>query len=272
MIRIPRPSCPFEIRPGGAGTPLFLVGSLGTNRRMWAPQLEALEADRPVVLVEHPGHDGAPVADAAFEIADLAEAVVDIAGDAGFDRFDLAGLSLGGMVGMAVAATHPERLRRLVILCSSAHLPPAEGWFDRARTVRDGGTAPIAGAVVERWFTDGFRSKRPDMVRWGVDMLSAVDRVGYARCCEAIASMDLRPLLGRITAETLVIAGADDRATPPAHAEVIAGGIPGAELRIVEDAAHLANVEQPDAVTALLLDHLDRKGSGRVREVREENS
>lgn len=254
------PLCPYEIHPAPSGVPLFLVASLGMNRQMWEPQLQALGVDRPLVLVEHPGHDGTAVSDQSFDLVDLADAIVGIADEADFDRFDLAGLSLGGMVGMVLAARHPKRLRRLAVLCSSAHLPPAANWRERAATVREEGTGVIAEAVVERWFTDGFRAFRPDTVRWGVELLRSVDPVGYARCCEAIASMDLRPLLGSIRARTLVIAGADDRATPPDHAEVIVAGIAAAELRVVDEAAHLANIEQPETVTALLRDHFRTAG------------
>src|SRR5262249_27457102 len=79
---------------------------------------------------------------------------------------------------------------------------------------------------------------------------------GYAGCCEAIAAMDLRPLLPSVTAPTLVIAGAEDPATPPWHGAVIASSIPGARLRVIRGAAHLANVSAAAEVTAALLAHL----------------
>ena len=87
-------------------------------------------------------------------------------------------------------------------------------------------------------------------------MLLATPAEGYAGCCEAIAAMDLRAGLGSIAAPTLVVAGADDPATPPAHAEAIVAAIPAARLEVVAGAAHLANIEQPQRVTRLLLDHL----------------
>jgi 3-oxoadipate enol-lactonase len=110
--------------------------------------------------------------------------------------------------------------------------------------------------VVERWFTPGFRERAPETVARAVAMLLATPAEGYAGCCEAIAAMDLRPGLGSITAPTLVLAGGDDPATPPPHAEAIVAAIPAARLEVVAGAAHLANIEQPQRVTSLLLDHL----------------
>ena len=89
-------------------------------------------------------------------------------------------------------------------------------------------------------------------------MLRATPDEGYAGCCEALAVMDLRDGLSSITAPTLVLAGADDPATPPDKAEAIAAAIPDARLDVVSGAAHLANIEQPEQVSRLLLDHLVR--------------
>jgi 3-oxoadipate enol-lactonase len=86
-------------------------------------------------------------------------------------------------------------------------------------------------------------------------MLVATPDEGYAGCCEALAAMDLRVDLPAISAPTLVIAGGDDPATPPSHAEAIVAAIPTARLEVVADAAHLANIEQPERITRLLLDH-----------------
>jgi len=87
---------------------------------------------------------------------------------------------------------------------------------------------------------------------------------GYAGCCEAIRDADLRSRLGAIRAPTLVVAGADDPAAPPKEAELIRGSIPGARLVVVEQAAHLANVEQPEAITQAVLEHLEAVAKGRI--------
>jgi 3-oxoadipate enol-lactonase len=118
------------------------------------------------------------------------------------------------------------------------------------------GVGAIADAVVERWFAPAFREDRPEVAEWARRMLLETPAEGYAGCCEAVRDADLSGRLGTSSAPTLVIAGADDPAAPPDQAEVIRDSIPDASLEVIPDAAHLANVEQPEAVTQAILDHL----------------
>jgi 3-oxoadipate enol-lactonase/4-carboxymuconolactone decarboxylase len=124
--------------------------------------------------------------------------------------------------------------------------------------------AALADAAVERWVTPAFRSARPETTAWLRDMVASHSGEGYASCCTAIETMSIVDDLAMITVPTLVIAGADDPATPPEHAERIAAAVPGARLEVVPGAAHLGNVEQPDAFTGLIIDHLrpDRRAEG----------
>lgn len=114
----------------------------------------------------------------------------------------------------------------------------------------------ISEAALERWFTEGFRVRSTETLEWAESMLLATPAEGYAGCCEAIRDMDLRDRLGEIQAPTLVIAGADDEAIALDHAELIRDSITDSHLVVVEEAAHLANVEQPDSITRPILDHL----------------
>ncbi len=183
-------------------------------------------------------------------------------------RAHVCGLSIGGMVGMWVAAHAPDRVDRLVLCCTSASMGPPEVWAERAAIVRSQGTAAVADAVVARWFTPAYAAQNRRLVAEMRAMLAANPAEGYAACCGAVERMDLRPDLGAIRASTLVIAGADDPATPPSHAERIAEGIAGSRLVVIEDAAHLVNVEQADAVDRLVIDHL----SGEPEEVTDQVS
>jgi 3-oxoadipate enol-lactonase len=238
------------------GPVILLGGSLGTTRDMWLPQLPALSKRCRVVAFDHRGHGASPVPSGPYTVDDLGHDVLRLADRFGIDRFSYAGLSLGGMVGMWLAATAPDRVGRLALLCTSAYLGPESGYRERADVVRGAGTEAVADAVVARWFTAQFRSDEPDVVARFRAMLVGEPAEGYAGCCEAIADMDLRERLAEITAETLVIAADYDVATPSAHAEGIVAGVRGARLFVVPAAAHLANVEQPDVVTRLLVEHL----------------
>ncbi|MFD6565741.1 3-oxoadipate enol-lactonase [Micromonospora profundi] len=249
---------------GPTTAPVLLLGSsLGTTGVMWEPQVAALAKDFRIIRYDHLGHGRSPVPPGPYTIALLGRELLRTLDDLDVPSVHYAGLSLGGMVGMWLAAHAPDRVRRLALLCTSASLGPPEQWRDRAATVRAGGLPAIADAVVARWFTPGFAAARPDVVATHSAMLTLTSPAGYAASCAAIATMDLRPDLARIDAPTLVVAGADDTATPVEHAREIVARIPGARLAVVDAAAHLANVEQPEQVSRLLRDHFDERPGDR---------
>jgi 3-oxoadipate enol-lactonase len=142
-----------------------------------------------------------------------------------------------------------------VLACTSARFGEPGYWQERARTVREQGVAAISDTVVERWLTAESARRSPELVARFRDSLEATEREGYARCCEALGSWDVRGRLAAIGAPTIVIAGDSDVVTPIVHAELLAHGI-GAPLVVLERAAHLANVERPDEFNRAVLDHL----------------
>jgi 3-oxoadipate enol-lactonase len=239
---------------GPDDAPVLVLGnSLGTTMEMWERQVPALMARYRVVRFDTPGHGGSPVPANEPTIADLGRGLLGLLDHLDVDIASLAGVSLGGMVAMWVAAEAPERVERLVLCCTSARLGPPAMWEERIATVERAGMAPLVDATLERWFTP--TAPRSLLERYAA-MLRSIPPAGYAACCAAIRDMDQRDRLPRIQAPALVIAGADDPATPPQHADVIAAGIPDARRATVAGARHLANVERADAVTALMLEHL----------------
>lgn len=239
------------------GPVLLLGGSLGTNLSMWAPQIAALSRSHRVIAFDHRGHGGSPVPPGPYTIADLGADVVALMDRLGVEQASYVGLSIGGMAGIWLGANAADRLDRLVLMCTSAHAPPASRWHERSAAVRAAGsTAVVADAVVEHWFTPAWSQAHPDAVEAHKAMIVATDPAGYCGCCEAIAVMDLRDALPRIAAPTLVIGGAADLALPPEHQRLVAAAIPGARLELVEDAAHIASAQQPDTVNHLIEEHL----------------
>jgi 3-oxoadipate enol-lactonase len=244
---------------GLEGAPvLMLAPSLGTTLAMWRPALAALERRHRIVRFEHRGHGRSPLPEGPAEIGDLGGDVLALLDRLGLDRVSYVGVSLGGMVGMWLAAHAPERVDRLVCVCSSAYLPPPEVWAVRAASVREArSVAVVADAVLERWFTRAYAEAHPEVMAWMQTMLSECSPEGYAVCCGVIERLDLRGDLPRIAAPTLVIAAAEDPSTPPEHSQTIAAGVPDARLEVLPHGAHLVAIERPDEVTVLIERHLE---------------
>ena len=239
---------------GPAGAPVLVLGnSLGTSMAVWGRQVPEFRQHLRLVRYDLPGHGGSPAAPGPYTIGGLGAGVLALADSLGVERFAYCGISLGGMIGMWLAANAPDRVTGLGLVCTSAYLPPADSWRARAGQVRAAGMTSVSGAVVERWFTPAFAARAPAVIGEFRAELERTDPVGYAGCCEAIAAMDLRADLSRVTAPTLVLAGADDPATPPEHGAAIAGLIRGARLEVIPETAHLATVEAADTVSRVLL-------------------
>ncbi|MUL83520.1 MULTISPECIES: 3-oxoadipate enol-lactonase [unclassified Mycolicibacterium] len=236
---------------------VVLSNSLGSTLAMWDAQIAELEQRFRLVRYDIRGHGGSPVPDGPYSIDDLTDDLLVLLDRLQIGRAHVVGLSLGGMTAMRLAVRNPERVDRLALLCTAAQLAPAANWTSRAATVRAEGTNVIAEAAVQRWFTAEYLREDPHRRGEYERMVAATPAEGYAGCCEAIAELDLRQQLSSIEAPTLVIAGAQDPATPPAKLEELAAQIPDARLLIVEHAAHLANAEQPGLITPALITHLE---------------
>ncbi|MEV5724965.1 3-oxoadipate enol-lactonase [Streptomyces pharetrae] len=245
--------------------PLLLGPSLGTSCALWDAVAPELSAAHRVIRWDLPGHGGsaAGLITAGASVGDLADLVLALADALGAERFAYAGVSLGGAVGLHLALHHPERVSSLAVICSSAHFNGARPWEERAALVRREGLADLAESANARWFTPGFTV--PRLVRDHRD----ADPDSYAACCDALAAFDLRDRLAEISVPTLLIAGREDPATPPAHLREIADAVPGAALVEIPGASHLAPAERPQAVLSALRAHLDG-GARRGMEVRRE--
>jgi 3-oxoadipate enol-lactonase len=238
------------------GPVLVLSHALGLSLAMWDPQLESLSRVFRVVRYDHRGHGGSPVPAGPYRIEDLGRDLIHLLDRLGLNRVSFCGLSLGGMVGMWIASNIPERIDRLALCCTAARMARPDDFAARARTVRVQGIEPIADSLISRWFTPSFPARQPVTVARIRAMLLSTPREGYAGACEAIAQMDLREDLPRVKAPTLVIGAEHDPSTPPERSREIAERIPGAELVIIPDAAHIVNVEQPEAITDQILHHV----------------
>jgi 3-oxoadipate enol-lactonase len=234
---------------------LVLANSLATTLELWDDNVAALASRYWILRYDQRGHGRSPVPTGPYRVEDLAEDALELLDELGLERVSFCGLSLGGAVGIALALRAPERLERLILCCTSAQFAPPEKWVERARTARGEGLEPLVDATLERWFTPAFRAARPEAVARLRDQFLATPREGYAACCDALAAWDAREQIASIAVPTLAIAAADDPSTPPEHLEAIAAAIPGTELIVVPDAAHIVNIAQPEAFASAILSH-----------------
>lgn len=239
------------------GPVVVLSNSIGSDHRMWEPQVKPL-ADNGfrVLRYDTRGHGESPVPDGPYGIEELGEDVLALLDRLGVESAHFVGLSIGGMTGMWLGAQAPDRIASLVLCCTSAQPGNTRMWIERAAQVRAEGMAGIADAGLRRWFTQDWIDANPEQAVRMREMMTATPAEGYASCCELLADLDLVPLLPKITAPTLVVSGAADKALAPDHGRVVADGIAGARFEVVDHAAHLGSYEQAERFTQLILEQL----------------
>ncbi|UQA92311.1 bifunctional 3-oxoadipate enol-lactonase/4-carboxymuconolactone decarboxylase PcaDC [Streptomyces halobius] len=252
---------------GPDDAPVLVLGaSLGTTWHMWDRQIPELTRHWRVIRFDLPGHGGSP-AHPASSIAELADRLVTTLDGLGVERFGYAGCSIGGAIGTQLALTRPHRVTSLALVSSSPRYGTADAWRQRGVVIRTNGLDPIARTAPEHWFTPGFAGAQPAIVEWAVQMVRTTDPGCYIAACEALASYDVRSSLGRVGVPTLVVVGSEDQVTPTTDARTLVAGVPDASLALVPGTSHLAPVEQPAAVTELLIRHFttawhDKPGPG----------
>lgn len=235
---------------------LVLSHALGLDSAMWTPLVASLGRRFRLLLVDTRGHGGSPAPAGPYRIGELADDYVRLLDRVRIDRVSWCGLSLGGMIGMWLAANAPSRIDRLVLCCTASRLPPRAGWLDRAAGVRCAQTtAALVDQSLDRWLSNEFRRSHPEIANRCASTLLACDTEGYAGCCEAIAELDLRAELPWITAPTLVVAGMDDPICSVSASATLAGSIPGAGFLAVPG-RHLAVVESAERCGPAVSAHL----------------
>jgi 3-oxoadipate enol-lactonase len=237
---------------------LMLCNSLGTDLHMWDDQVKAITERFRLVRYDRRGHGKSEAPKGPYNMEMLGRDALAVMDAMGVGKVNWCGLSMGGMVGMWLGANAPQRIERLVLSNTSAYMADKQIWGERIKTVRAGGLEAIADGTMERWFTKGFRERAPQAIARMKEMMLKTPVEGYIGCGEAVRDMDHREIIRKITAPTLVIAGRHDPATTVEAGEFLRDRIPGAKLAVLE-AAHIANVEQPQAYTDTLLGFLTAK-------------
>lgn len=234
---------------GAAGKPaLLFANSLGSDLRIWDDVASRLAGRCHVIRYDLRGHGLSETPAPPYSAADLAGDAVAILDRLNIHQAIVCGVSVGGMIAQAVALNFPKRVSGLVLCDTGAKIATSEAWQQRIDKVRADGVDSLVQMTMERWFSAGFREKCAAEVRGYSLMLRQTSVDGYIGTCAALRDTDFRSAITQIKQPTLVLCGAEDIATPPELGRELAGLIPGAQFSLIDKAAHLPCIEQPDAV------------------------
>ena len=231
--------------------PVLLINSIGLDHSMWNSQAEALRGRYRTVRYDSRGHGQSDVPGGEYAIEMLGRDALAVLDAVGVERATVIGSSIGGMTAMWVAATHPQRVERLILANTTAHIGRPDMWSARIAQIREGGMDAVAEATVSRWLSDAFKAERPGEAAALVAQLRATPADGFAGMCAVLRDVDLRACLALIESPTLVI-GAGGTGPEDSAAARLAGAIANADFVQVPRAGHLSNLESPDAFNAAL--------------------
>lgn len=240
----------------GPGLPLLLAHPIGASLRFWDALMPHLAGHGPVWRYDLRGHGDSPVTAEDGSIDQFADDLLRLADAQGWARFDVCGVSLGGMVALAVAVRAADRVNRVVVSSTAASVaPPPNGWNGRREAALKDGMAPLAGPMVERMFSPAFRQTGDPLIGTLKTVFEGMSPVGYANAVSILRDADLAPRLAQVVSPTLVVAGLQDPLCPPAKQEALAQALPDARC-VTLDCGHFPPVEQPAAFARLLREHL----------------
>ncbi|WP_329417380.1 3-oxoadipate enol-lactonase [Acinetobacter indicus] len=225
---------------------LVFSNSLGTNFKMWQPQIDHFQQDFFVICYDTRGHGASSAPQGPYTLDQLGQDVVNLLDHLNIEKAAFCGISMGGLTGQWLAINKPERFSHVVVCNTAAKIGQEQAWNERAALVREQGLAPIASTAAGRWFTEPFIQSNAATVATLSNDLGAGSPEGYASCCEALAKADVREQLKDIQVPVFIVAGQQDPVTTVADGEFMQQRIANAELFEI-NASHISNIEQPEA-------------------------
>jgi 3-oxoadipate enol-lactonase len=238
----------------GEGPWLVMSHSLGCNLHMWDEEARRLSKRYKVLRYDTRGHGATSAPSGAYSFDMLTEDLHRLLQALGIPTAHFVGLSMGGMIGQYYTLRYPGTFASLA-LCDTSSRYPADAaamWDERIKTAEKGGMEALVEPTLARWFTEDARKNCPQALEKAASMIRSTAVTGYVGCCHAIPKIDVTARLKEIRCPTIVIVGAQDAATPVAMAEEIHRALPGSTLVVIPNAAHLSNLEQPEAFNRAL--------------------
>ena len=248
----------YRIDGRGERWATFVTG-IANDLSMWDGQVAALERDFNVLRYDLRGHGGTPASGGEYTIELLVSDLAALLDQLNIRRTSVIGLGLGGAIAQAFALAHPDRVDKLMPCCCRARMVPdfAAMWHKLRETVSTNGLESIVEPTVQRWFSEDFKSRHPEVLEKIRKMIRSTTQEGYMGVTAAFLGLDVEAELGSIKAPTLYVSGAEDKlGGPPALMEGLAAKVKGARHVSVPNAAHIANIQNPEGFNRVLMDFL----------------
>lgn len=242
----------YRVLPGSGGGRIALTHSLAMDHRFWDRAAALLAPAGDVLVWDCRGHGASSKSVGPYTCEQFADDLAEVFDVVGWKTATVAGASMGGCVTLAFAAAHPDRIRGVGLVDTTAWYgdKAPEQWEERAQKAKAGGMASLVGFQKSRWFSEAFAEAEPGVVEGAVEAFLANDLDAYVETCRMLGRFDKRAALPEFEVPTRILVGSQDYATPLAMAQAMQAAIPGATLRVLEGAAHLTPMERPEDVAA----------------------
>jgi 3-oxoadipate enol-lactonase len=232
--------------------PIALIHSLGMDHTFWNAVTPALADTTAVLVYDCRGHGRSDKPAGPYRVEPFADDLADLLDHLGWRSAIVAGASMGGCITLAFAAAYPHRAAGLGLFDTTACYDAPDKWEERARTAETQGLDALLEFQTTRWFTEGFRARRKDVVEASAASFLANSPQAYAETCRMLGACNLTAALPRLAMPVRIVVGDEDYATPIAMAQALNRGIPGSTVTVIKNARHLTPLEVPDRIVGEL--------------------
>lgn len=242
----------------GSGPPLFLIHGIGAARNTWAKSLPVLTPHFTVITYDLRGHGASPMPEGEFGLDELVDDLEAVRAKLGIEKAHFAGHSLGGMIGPAYAHRYPERVLSIGLLSTAAFRTAddsAKVW-GVVKAMEDKGIPNILPTLTDRWFTDDFIAKQPEVVERRLKQVIETDADVFLNVFRIYAGTEMAPWLHEVNAPSLVLTGEFDGGCNPRLNREIDAALPNSHLTIMEGYKHSLLLEAGDVVAQHIVDFI----------------
>jgi 3-oxoadipate enol-lactonase len=238
----------FDEAGGGAATPIVFLHGVGSDKSVWRPQLDHFGRERRAIAFDYPGYGDSDPAPAGTTRDDYASAIISAMHELGAERAHICGLSLGGIVAIAMHAADASRCASLILADTFAVHPDGQAIYDRSIAASNGLRAMAEARVDVLLAQPADPAVRSEVV----ETMARIDPAAYRIGADAVWRADQADRAANIKVPTLVVCGTEDKVTPPSLSTALTALIPGARYEPIAGAGHISNLERADEFNRLV--------------------